>query len=138
MGKAGIRKGSRNRNYRTQIKVIKDLAEGLEAMLTYPSRPGQLIIGPDNTLYWEDRDKIPPELRHENPVALFGGKGGIKFHTFFAQYCKGILKKEGFLALEFEPFQKPLLEKVFKTQNWEVEFIEDFAGNPRVLVATPI
>ena len=58
MGKAGTRKGSRNRNYRTQIKVIKDLAEGLEAMLTYPSRPGQLIIGPDNTLYWEDRDKI--------------------------------------------------------------------------------
>ncbi len=86
----------------------------------------------------EDRDKLPPELRHENPVALFGGKGGIKFHTFFAQYCKGILKKEGFLALEFEPFQKPLLEKVFKTHNWEVEFIEDFAGNPRVLVATPI
>jgi hypothetical protein len=55
MGSAGVATGNRGRNYRAQVK---DLVEGLEAMLSYPTRPGQLIIGPDNTLYWEDRDKI--------------------------------------------------------------------------------
>jgi hypothetical protein len=55
MGRAGIKPGRRSRDYRAEIK---DLVEGLEAMLTYPTRPGQLIIGPDNTPYWEDRDKI--------------------------------------------------------------------------------
>jgi len=49
------RKGTGNGNNRAKIK---ELIEELYAVLEYPSRPGQLIIGPDNTLYWEDRDKI--------------------------------------------------------------------------------
>ena len=47
--------GRQDRNYRAQIR---ELIDEMEAMLIYPTRPGQLIIGPDNTLYWEIRDKI--------------------------------------------------------------------------------
>jgi release factor glutamine methyltransferase len=83
-----------------------------------------------------DREKLPPELNHENPIALFGGQLGTKFHEFFAENCKSILLPNGFLALEFEPFQKPILEEVFKKQGWKVAFVEDFAGNPRVLIAS--
>ncbi len=83
----------------------------------------------------EDKGNLPPEVLYENPVALFGGKGGTKFHRFFASYCGDVLTDEGFMVLEFEPFQKGKLEKIFTKNGWKVEFVEDFAGNPRVLVA---
>jgi len=83
----------------------------------------------------EDKDKLPPEVIYENPLALFGGKRGTKFHEFFAENCKKVLNTGGFLALEFEPFQKDRLERLFKSNGWRVEFVKDFAGNPRVIIA---
>ena len=83
----------------------------------------------------EHREQLPSEVLYENPVALFGGEKGLDFYRFFAENCKAILKPGGFLAVEFEPFQKPYLEKIFKERNWEVEFFTDFAGNYRTMVA---
>lgn len=83
----------------------------------------------------EDLNKLPPEVKYENPVALNGGKGGTKFHKFFATHCDKILKEDGFMVLEFEPFQKGELEKFFTSKGWKVEFVEDFVGNPRILIA---
>ena len=83
----------------------------------------------------KDKDKLPKEVLYENPKALYGGEEGIEFHTFFAKHCGKVLKREGFMALEFEPFQKELLEKVFKTYGWNIQFETDFAGLPRVLIA---
>ena len=83
----------------------------------------------------EDLEKLPPEVRYENVVALNGGKGGTKFHKFFASHCDKILREDGFMLLEFEPFQKEELESFFTSRGWKVEFIKDFAGNPRVLLA---
>ena len=86
----------------------------------------------------KDREKLPPEVVYENPIAIFGGKDGTKFHSFFAKICKNLLREGGFMVLEFEPFQKEKLEKIFLNEGWKVEFREDFAGNPRVLVARKI
>ncbi len=82
-----------------------------------------------------DKEKLPPEVRYENPVALYGGQFGTQFHEYFAGNCKNILQPDGFMALEFEPFQRERLEEVFTREGWEVEFVEDFAGNERVLIA---
>jgi release factor glutamine methyltransferase len=82
-----------------------------------------------------DRESLPPEVRNENPTALYGGEDGTLFHRFFAERCGEVLNKGGFMVLEFEPFQKGVLEKVFKQKGWKVEFVEDFAGYPRVLIA---
>ena len=92
-----------------------------------------------NPPYIAERDKenLPPEVKYENPVALYGGEFGTKFHEFFARSCKEILHPEGFMALEFEPFQRKRLEEVFTREGWKIEFVEDFAGNPRVLIAFP-
>jgi release factor glutamine methyltransferase len=86
----------------------------------------------------EDREKLPPEVLYENPVALFGGKFGTKFHEFYAIHCKELLNPNGFMVLEFEPFQKEHLQKFFQSHGWKVEFVKDFAGKERVLVAYPI
>ncbi len=80
-----------------------------------------------------DAENLPPEVRNENPLALFGGEDGTLFHRYFAENCPSVLKKGGLLFLEFEPFQKEKLERYFK--NWKTRFVEDFAGNPRVLIA---
>jgi len=83
----------------------------------------------------EDKNKLPPEVLNENPLALFGGKGGIKFHKFFAEHCKRVLKPFGFMVLEFEPFQREVLENFFTSKGWKVQFVNDFAGSPRILIA---
>jgi release factor glutamine methyltransferase len=85
----------------------------------------------------EHKGNLPPEVLYENPIALFGGEKGLKFYKFYAENCKRILKENGFLAVEFEPFQKPYLEKLFKEQSWKTEFFADFAGNYRVMIARP-
>ncbi|NPB04988.1 MAG: peptide chain release factor N(5)-glutamine methyltransferase [Aquificae bacterium] len=85
----------------------------------------------------EDRKNLPPEVLYENPLALFGGPGGTKFHEFFARACKPLLKRGGFLAVEFEPFQKKRLLEVFEREGWNAEVVEDFLGHPRVLIAFP-
>jgi len=73
-------------------------------------------------------------VRYENPVALYGGEFGTKFHEYFARNCKGILHPGGFIVLEFEPFQKKRLEEVFTREGWKAKFVEDFAGKPRILI----
>ena len=60
MGKTGSRTGAeverRSRDYRAQIK---DLIDEMDAMLDWPNKYFPILLfGPDNTLYWENRDEI--------------------------------------------------------------------------------
>ncbi len=48
-------KGSGNGNYRAKVK---ELIEDLEYALEYPKKPGILLIGPANYIWWESRDKL--------------------------------------------------------------------------------
>ena len=84
----------------------------------------------------EDKNKLPKEVLYENPLALFGGKKGIKFHTFLTTHCRKILKKGGYMFLEIAGFQKKILEeKLSFTGGWkQLNFYKDFGGEYRVLV----
>lgn len=121
-----------------RLEVIKgDIFKLCPDNLKTPSgKTFDFIVSNPPYIAERDKEKLPPEVKNENPVALYGGEDGTLFHRFFAERCKKVLNPAGFMALEFEPFQREILEKVFKQHGWKVDFVEDFAGNPRVLIAT--
>jgi release factor glutamine methyltransferase len=84
----------------------------------------------------KDRDSLPPEVLYENEVALFGGKDGTLFHRFVAKEGRRFLKDGGFAIMEFEPFQKGKILESFEKEGWSIEIVEDFAGYPRIIIAS--
>jgi len=72
-----------DRNYRAEIR---ELIDEMDAMLDWPNKSFPILLfGPDNTLYWENRDKIH-ELGGDNlpEVKQFERKLLRKVKTFGA------------------------------------------------------
>jgi len=82
-----------------------------------------------------DREKLPPEVLYESPTALFGGEDGTLFHRYILKNCPRRVKRGGFIALEFEPFQLKRLKELCQSEGLRCRFEEDFAGAPRILIA---
>jgi len=61
-------------------------------------------------------------LKHEPKKALFSGKDGLNIIKKFIKQSKNHLNTEGTIWMEFDPSQKPLINKILKKQkykNWE-------------------
>lgn len=82
------------------------------------------------------REEAPPELAHENPLALYAGKEGLAVARPLAEEAWEALKPGGYLLLELAPENAPLLAEELKAGGWEeVAVLRDLTGRDRYLRA---
>jgi len=75
-------------------------------------------------------------LDHENHIALDGGQDGLEHIRTLGRFARRVLSPDGFLLSEIGAGQRENAVEIFS--EWKsVDFVEDFDGIPRVLVAQP-
>jgi release factor glutamine methyltransferase len=82
-----------------------------------------------------ERDTLAPEVRdHEPDLALYAGQDGLAMYRRLIPQAHAALRGRGLLALEIGYGQREALAELLS--GWqEVEFIDDYAGIPRVVLA---
>lgn len=83
-----------------------------------------------------DAESLAPEVRdHEPPVALFAGPDGLDIYRRLIPQALELLRHGGLLALEIGFGQRDGVSQLLSGWN-SVHFIDDYAGIPRVALAT--
>lgn len=83
-----------------------------------------------------DAATLQPEVRDFEPhLALFAGKDGLEVYRRLIPQAFDALRPGGLLALEFGFGQKDALKQLLRDWN-DVSFTDDYAGIPRVALAT--
>ena len=80
---------------------------------------------------------LQPEVRDFDPRgALDGGADGLDFYRRLAAGAKPFLKPDGKIMLEFGDGQADAIRKIFETEKWIVEAVqEDYSHRQRILIA---
>ena len=89
-----------------------------------------------NPPYIKNHEKLESiVVDHEPNIALFGGEDGLDFYRILFEYFDVLMKKRGFMALEFGYDQKAALEKLLKEKlpQYRYEFLKDYANLDRML-----
>lgn len=83
-----------------------------------------------------DAAEMQPEVRDFEPhTALFAGSDGLEVYRRLIPQAKAALRLGGLLAMEFGYGQREALAELLT--GWEeVRFLDDYAGIPRVVLAT--
>jgi len=74
-------------------------------------------------------------LKNDPKRALWGGNDGIEIIRRFLREVKKYLKTNGLVFMEFDPLQKPEIERLLKEQGLQVVFHKDQFGKWRWLKA---
>ena len=89
-----------------------------------------------NPPYLPDDQVIPIELKFEPDLALFGGKGdGMEAPREFIKAATRLLKSGGFLAMEHNEVQGPLITKELSLDFEEIATYQDLNERPRFTIA---
>jgi release factor glutamine methyltransferase len=81
-----------------------------------------------------DAASLPPELRHEPEIALFGGEDGSEVLRALAAGARGVLVPGGALALEVAPAQAAAVAGWLAEAGLvDVGVLRDAARRPRVV-----
>lgn len=103
----------------------------------FASAPASLDVVASNPPYvaLADRDTLAPEVRDYEPeLALYAGANGLGIYTRLIPQAHAALRPGGLLALEIGYGQREALAGMLA--GWpQVEFIDDYAGIPRVVLA---
>jgi release factor glutamine methyltransferase len=80
---------------------------------------------------------LEPEVKDFDPrTALDGGADGLDFYRRLAQEAKAFLKSGGKIMVEFGDGQANDISKIFETEKWVVEAVEeDYSHRRRILIA---
>ncbi len=80
---------------------------------------------------------LQPEVRDFDPrLALDGGKDGLEFYRLIASQAKDFLKPGGKVMVEFGDGQAEAIGKIFESEKWIVEAVqEDYSHRARILIA---
>ncbi len=73
-------------------------------------------------------------LEHEDPDALFAKDDGIFYIKELIKQIPKFLQENGYMFIEFDPWQKELLENYIQTKNLDYEFLLDQYEKTRVLI----
>ena len=97
----------------------------------------QLIVSNPPYIPSIEIGSLQPEVRDYDPRnALDGGADGLDFFRYLAASAGAYLRPGGKLMLEFGDGQAQAIERIFASQNWIVESIqEDYTQRPRILRA---
>ena len=80
---------------------------------------------------------LEPEVRNFDPrAALDGGADGLDFYRRLAAEAKNFLAADGKVMVEFGDGQADEIKKIFESEKWIVEAVqEDYSHRARILVA---
>ncbi len=80
---------------------------------------------------------LQPEVRDFDPhAALNGGVDGLEFYRLIASQAGTFLKPGGKVMVEFGDGQAEAIRKIFETEKWIVEAVqEDYSQRARILIA---
>ncbi len=83
--------------------------------------------------------KLPKEVKDFEPVrALVAGEDGLEVIRRLVIDAKRFLSSSGFVALEVGAGQRPAVEELFVSAQYEVaQVLKDLQGHERVIVAVP-
>jgi release factor glutamine methyltransferase len=125
----------------SRIRFLEaDLLAPFAAPLVAP--PGSLDAVVSNPPYVADTDAstLAPEVRdHEPALALFAGPDGLAIYRRLIPQAHAALRPGGLLALEFGFGQRDALAALLANpeQAWnDLRFLDDYAGIPRIALAT--
>jgi release factor glutamine methyltransferase len=121
--------------------VLSDLLEALDADLEAGLRFDIIVSNPPYVPL-TDAPSLAPEVRdHEPHTALFAGADGLDVYRRLIPAAHRALVPHGLLALEFGFGQRNAIAAIFAAQSgaWSsVQFLDDYAGIPRVALATKL
>ena len=106
--------------------------------VTSAIRAGQVDVLVSNPPYVPLRDApgLQAELRHEPPIALFGGEDGQGVIRRLVADARRVLKPGGWLLAEIGFGTKEAVAALFDRSQWQrPDFLTDLAGIDRVVVA---
>ncbi len=84
----------------------------------------------------KDAAGLPRELRHEPPVALFGGEDGLDVTRRLLRDSARILRPGGWLLFETGFRCRPAVEQLLRDGSWTgLAFQPDLAGIDRIAIA---
>jgi release factor glutamine methyltransferase len=111
------------------------LGDGFAALATRTQF--DLIVSNPPYIPSAEIETLAPEVRDFDPrAALDGGADGLDFYRRLAVEAKPFLKPAGKIMLEFGDGQAGDIQKIFESEKWIVEAVqEDYAHRARILVA---
>ena len=106
--------------------------------VTSAIRAGRVDVLVSNPPYVPLRDApgLQAELRHEPPIALFGGEDGLGVIRLLVADASRVLKPGGWLLAEIGFGTREAVAALFDRSHWRrPDFLPDLAGIDRVVVA---
>ena len=96
-----------------------------------------LIISNPPYIAAAEIETLEPEVRDFDPrAALDGGADGLDFYRRLAKEAATFLKSDGKIMVEFGDGQAQAIKKIFESEMWIVEAVqEDYSHRARILVA---
>ncbi len=102
-----------------------------------PSSKFDIIISNPPYIPTQDIQTLSDEVKLHDPIiALDGGKDGLDFYKIIANEAPKHLTKGGVLMLEIGYDQKQSVPELLKDNFKDIQVVDDYGGNPRVVIAT--
>ena len=129
------------------LAVATKNAKNLDAKVTFlqsdafkdlkPSSKFDIIISNPPYIPTKVIETLDEEVKNHDPlIALDGGEDGLDFYKIIADNAPKHLSKGGVLMLEIGYDQKQSVPKLLQTKFKDIQVLNDYGGNPRVVIAT--
>jgi release factor glutamine methyltransferase len=96
---------------------------------------GKFTVIVANLPYLPQTDMIEPEVQQEPPEALFSGLDGLRLARELVAIAPNYLNSKGFLLLELDPRNAPVLQAEMLLAGWKAWLEPDLTGHKRFIVA---
>lgn len=97
-----------------------------------------LIISNPPYISLDDFSSLPPEVKNDPYIALYGGRDGLDFYRKITEGAVLFLKKRGMLLMEIGYAQARAVKEILKGSGSfrEMEIYRDYAGIERIVKAS--
>jgi release factor glutamine methyltransferase len=96
---------------------------------------GKFTVIVANLPYLPQTDMLEPEVQQEPPEALFSGLDGLRLARELLAIAPDYLNSKGFLLLELDPRNAPVLQAEMLLAGWKAWLEPDLTGHKRFVVA---
>ena len=102
------------------------------SLLNGLTAPFSVIVS--NPPYLPETDLLEPEVQQEPRTALFSGADGLGLARELVLQAPDYLTKNGFLLLELDPRNAPILQSEMLQTGWNVWLEADLTGRKRFII----
>ncbi len=120
-----------------QVAGRIEFLEGDGFAVVPPMEKFNLIVSNPPYIASAEIETLEPEVKDFDPrAALDGGVDGLDFYRRLAKAAGSFLKPGGKIMVEFGDGQAEATKKLFETEKWVVEAVqEDYSQRERILIA---